>query len=365
MNELVNLEILTKTFDGLPVGVGIFHIPDLENIRDIRYVYMNKVVLYEMKKSKEEVFGKSILEVAPEAYEHPGGLMVLETYKKVAAEGGEVNLGLVEYSNHMVAGTYECSVHQIQKHYVYVMLRNVTELEKAKNDLEIKNQELNQFAMIASHDLKEPLNSLSGVIQLFRSEYEEKLDDQANELLSFMSQANKRMLSVINDILDYGRLGQGKELTTIDCSEVMEVIKQDFTAKLSETNTTLQVGELPIIKGYKTEVRLLFQNLISNAIKFRRPDVAPIVKVSVEQKNGWTFAVQDNGIGIAEEHKDKIFNIFKRLHSEFEYEGSGVGLAHCKKIVDLHKGKILVESEQGVGSTFYFTIPEDLASADL
>lgn len=365
MQESVNLEILTKTFDELPVGVGIFYIPDLENIKDIRYVYMNKVILYEMRKSKEEVFGNSILEVAPEAYEHPGGLMVLETYKKIAAEGGEVNLGLVEYSNHMVAGTYECSVHQIQKHYVYVMLRNVTELEQAKNDLEVKNKELNQFAMITSHDLKEPLNSFTGVIQLLREEYQEKLDEQANELLNFMSQANVRMLNVINDVLDYGRLGQGKELTTIDCNEVIEMVKQDFAAKIAETNTSLQVEELPIINGYKTEIRLLFQNLVSNAIKFRKLDVAPTIKVSVTQKNGWTFAVQDNGIGIEEQHKDKVFNIFKRLHSESEYEGSGIGLAHCKKIVDLHKGKIWVESDYGVGSTFYFTIPKDSASAEV
>lgn len=358
MQHPLNIEILTKTFDELPVGVGIFYVPDLEDSKNIRYVYMNKVILYEMRKEKEEVFGKSILEVAPEAYEHPGGLMVIETYRKVAAEGGEVNLGLVEYSNEMVAGTYECSVHQIQKHYVYVMLRNVTELEQTKNDLEVKNKELNQFAMIASHDLKEPLNSLTTIIQMLRDEYQEKLDEQANELLSFMSQANVRMISVINDILDHGRLGQGKEQTTIDCNEVIQMIRQDFSTKLADTNTTLQVGDLPEINGYKTEIRLLFQNLISNAIKFRKPDVAPVVKVSAEQNNGWTFKVEDNGIGIAEQHKEKVFKIFKRLHSETEYEGSGIGLAHCKKIVDLHKGKIWVESVPGEGSAFYFTIPE-------
>lgn len=144
MDNQFSLDILTKTFDDLPTGVGIFKVLDVDSINSIQYVFMNKVVLYEMRKNKEEVFGKLISEVAPEAYEHEGGRMVMETYRKVAKEGGVVNLGLVEYSNHMVAGTYECSVHHIQDNYVYVMLRNVTELELTKIKLEEANKELQQ-----------------------------------------------------------------------------------------------------------------------------------------------------------------------------------------------------------------------------
>ncbi len=359
MQDLLNLEILIKTFDDLSMGVGIFYVPDLEDNTDIRYVYMNKVILYEMRKNKEEVFGNRIMDVAPEAYEHPGGLMVIETYRKVAAGGEDVNLGLVEYSNHMVAGTYECSIHHIQKHYVYVMLRNVTQLEKTKNDLEARNKELTQFTSIASHDLKEPLNSISGIIQLLREEYEGKFDEQADELLSFISQANERMVNVINSLLDYGRLGKEKEKTVVNCNELIEVIQQDFSVKLKESQATVEVDELPELLGYKTELRLLFQNLISNAIKFKKPGEKPVVRISATKKDEWTFAVTDNGIGIDEKHQDKIFSIFKRLHSEAEYEGFGIGLAHCKKIVQLHNGKIWVESAAGEGSTFYFTIPQE------
>lgn len=171
MSDLINLEILSKTFDDLPVGVGIFKVHDLKDIKSIQYIFMNKIVLYEMRKTKEEVFGKRIIEVAPEAYEHEGGLLVMETYRRIAEEGGSINLGQVEYSNHMVAGTYECSVHHIQDNYVYVMLRNVTELEQTKNELELKNKELSQFAFMVSHDLKEPLNTVLSFANLINEHH--------------------------------------------------------------------------------------------------------------------------------------------------------------------------------------------------
>ena len=137
-------------------------------------------------------------------------------------------------------------------------------------------------------------------------------------------------------------------------------ILQDLATKIKETNTTIDVDVLPEIKGYETELRMLFQNLISNAIKFGTPGIAPKIKISAKEEDGWTFYIQDNGIGIAEKHKDKIFNVFQRLHSKSEFEGSGIGLAHCKKIIDLHYGDIWVESKPGEGSTFCFTIPNHM-----
>ncbi|WKV12628.1 sensor histidine kinase [Marivirga harenae] len=358
MRDLLNLEIVTKTFDDLSHGVGIFHVEDLNDIKSIRYVFMNKIILYEMRKEKEEVFGKRIIEVAPEAYEHEGGLQVIETYRKVAAEGGNVNLGLVEYSNHMVAGKYECSVHHIQDNYVYVMLRNVTELEQTKIELEQKNEELSELTYIASHDLKEPVRNISSLIKLLTDENQDKLDEQSITTLSFISESAARMTRLINDLLDYSCIGGGgKELVTVDCKKLVAVIQQDIETILNDTNTTIELGELPKVKGFETELRLLFQNLISNSIKFRKPGVPPKITISAKEKNGWTFTIQDNGIGIPNEQKEKIFSIFQRLHSNSEYEGTGIGLAHCKKIVEMHKGKIWVDSKEGEGSTFYFTIP--------
>jgi len=356
MKNLSDLEVLTETFNDLSVGVGIFKIPDLEDIKGIQYVFMNKILLYEMRKNQEEVFGKRIIDVAPEAYEHPGGLKVIETYRKIAAEGGSVNLGLVEYSNHMVAGTYECSVHYIKKHYVYVMLRNVTELEQTKNELE-KNKELSQFAYVVSHDLKEPLNNISNLVALIEDQYAEKLDEQGNKLLNLISDSSNRMRNLINDILEYSSIGHQKEMILVDCNKILEFIQLDLESLIKETKTIIEVEKLPKIKGYRTEIRLLFQNLISNAIKFSKPEKAPEIKIYAKKENGWTFTIQDNGIGIADENKDKIFSFFERLHTREEYEGSGIGLAHCKKIVELHKGDIWVTSAPKEGSAFNFSIP--------
>jgi len=171
-------------------------------------------------------------------------------------------LGLVEYSNHMVAGTYECSVHYITDNYVYVMLRNVTELEQAKNDLELKNQELTQFAHLVSHDLKEPLRTISGFVSLIEKKYADKLDEQTNGFLRFISGATVRMRNVITDLLEYSSLGKGKDKVAVDCNELVEVVRQDLQARIKDANATIEVGELPIVRGYETELRLLFQNLI-------------------------------------------------------------------------------------------------------
>ncbi len=358
MKDLLNLEVLTKTFDDLSVGVGIFLVENLDDLKSIRYVYMNKVILYEMRKKKEEVAGKRIIDVAPEAYEHEVGLQVIEAYRKIASEGGSVNMGLVEYSNHVAAGKYECSVHHIKENYVYVMLRNVTELEKTRYELEQKNKELNEFAHIASHDLQAPLNTISSCIEIIEDEYQGKLDKKADKLLGFMSSVTNRMKNLIEALLDYSSTGQKKEMTLVDCNKIIEAIQEDLTAKIKETNTVIEVDGLPKVKGFKTALRLLFQNLITNSIKFSKPGIAPKIKISAKKQEAWTFAIQDNGIGIADEHMDKIFNVFQRLHSRSEYEGSGIGLAHCKKIIKLHNGNIWVNSQPGEGSTFYFTIPD-------
>ncbi|MFN1834243.1 sensor histidine kinase [Balneola sp. MJW-20] len=357
MKELLSIELLTKTFDDLSVGVGIFQVQDLNDIESIRYVYMNKVILHEMRKTREEVFGNRIIEVAPEAYEHEGGLAVIEAYRKVAEDGKSINLGLVEYSNHLVSGTYECSAHHIIDNFVYVMLRNVTELEQKKNELEQKIKELNQYTSIVSHDLKEPLNSISSAIQLLEFEYEGKLDEEISNFLSYISDSTDRMRNLINELLDYSTLGKGKEMVTVDCYELVEIIKEDLKAKIKETKADIYIDPLPTVNGYKTELRLLFQNLISNGMKFSKPGIQPVIKISAKKDTNWVFSVRDNGIGIADEHKGKIFSIFQRLHKKSEYEGTGIGLAHCKKIVELHKGEMWLDSKPGKGSTFYFTIP--------
>jgi light-regulated signal transduction histidine kinase (bacteriophytochrome) len=167
------------------------------------------------------------------------------------------------------------------------------------------------------------------------------------------------MKVLIKDLLDYSRIGGKKDKEKVDCNIILQQVLADLDVAIKETSTEIKTGPLPVFYGYPTEIKLLFQNLIINAIKFRKKEVSPRIKIDAVRNNGhWKFACNDNGIGIEREHRDRIFIIFQRLHTRTEYEGSGIGLAHCKKIVELHGGRIWIESEPGEGSTFYFTISQ-------
>jgi len=169
------------------------------------------------------------------------------------------------------------------------------------------------------------------------------------------------MKELISGLLDYGSLGKSAEIKEIDCNKIVKTVYEDLNFLITSTNTKIEVGELPILLGYETEIRLLFQNLIANAIKFKKPNLDPDIIISAEKNNSlWNFKVKDNGIGIDPDYKEKIFNIFQRLHRSDEFEGTGIGLAHCRKIVELHNGEIGVVSQLGEGSTFHFSINTNL-----
>jgi PAS domain S-box-containing protein len=227
-------------------------------------------------------------------------------------------------------------------------------------ELERKNKELEQFAYVASHDLQEPLRTTTSFVELFRKKYKGKIDERADKYLDFIVQATDRMKVLIKDLLDYSRIGRKTELQKVDCNIILSEVLADLNKAIKDVHAEIISDQLPVIKGYPTELKQLFQNLISNALKFRKIDVNPLINISAEKNNEhWTFSFKDNGIGIEERYYEKIFIIFQRLHTRNEFEGSGIGLSHCKKIVELHGGKIWVESRIGEGSTFYFTIPEN------
>lgn len=226
-------------------------------------------------------------------------------------------------------------------------------------ELERKNKELEQFAYVASHDLQEPLRTTTGFVEIFKRKYYGNLDEEANKILDYMAQASDRMKVLINDLLDYSRIGRKKELKQVDCNVLLQEVIADLDSSIKASAARVRVQPLPVINAYPTELKLVFQNLISNSIKFRRKDEIPVVVITAEKEKGqWRFCVEDNGIGIDEKHKDRIFVIFQRLHTRNEYEGSGIGLAHCKKIVELHGGTIWVESVFGKGTKIFFTIQE-------
>lgn len=227
-------------------------------------------------------------------------------------------------------------------------------------ELEIKNKELEQFAYIASHDLQEPLRTVSNYMQIFEEDYLKLLDDNARHYLRSVNSATKRMSILIKALLDYSRLGHNATLTYVDSKKLVEEVLADLEALIKSTNTTIKVADLPKLNVYETELREVFQNLITNAIKFHKKDAHINIQINSEKINEkWQFSVSDNGIGIAPENFERIFDLFQRLRAleGEEFEGNGIGLANCKKIIQMHQGDIWVESTLGQGTTFYFTIP--------
>ena len=227
------------------------------------------------------------------------------------------------------------------------------------NQLEIKNKELEQFAFIASHDLQEPLRTINSFTELLTEEYAEKFDTNANTYIRFISQSAIRMRDLITRLLEYSRLGNNISSEQTDCNIIVKRVMENLHASIKESGAIIKAENLPVLNAYPIELELLFQNLIGNAIKFRKKTVAPEIIIKAEKiERAWQFSLTDNGIGIDAKHFEKIFLLFQRLHSRDNFEGSGIGLSQCKKIAELHNGKIWVESKTGEGSIFYFTIAD-------
>ncbi len=255
-------------------------------------------------------------------------------------------------------------VKQKGHNFFCAFVRDITERKenewKSKEyraQLERKNRELEQFAYVASHDLQEPLRTTAGFLNLFKRKYEDQIDADANQYITYMHDAILRMKTLINDLLQYSRIGSNVKPEMIDCNEIISELKADMHASITERNANILAQPLPHINGYRTEIKLLFQNLLSNSIKFCAPNTEPVIEISARKESGfYLFTFKDNGIGINPTQQERVFGLFQRLHTQSEYAGSGIGLAHCKKIVELHNGQIWLKSVLNQGTTFYFTI---------
>ncbi len=241
--------------------------------------------------------------------------------------------------------------------------RQAASLRQATLELQRSNAELEQFAYVASHDLQEPLRMVTSYLQLLERRYKAKLDQDAEEFIGFAVDGASRMQTLIQDLLTYSRVGtRGVAFDPTDCDEVLGRVLANLEVAIEESGTEINQGELPNIAVDASQLSQLLQNLIGNAIKFRGDD-PPRIRVEAERREeDWLFSVRDNGIGIDPRHGERIFQVFQRLHGIGQYRGTGIGLAVCKKIVERHQGAIWVESQEGAGSTFYFTIPDHLAS---
>jgi signal transduction histidine kinase len=236
--------------------------------------------------------------------------------------------------------------------------REIAAHEETQAALRRSNTELEQLAYVASHDMQEPLRMVASYLQLVAQRYRGQLDADADEFIGYAVDGAKRMQALINDLLAYSRVGtKARPFEATDCAKVLDTALANLRIAMKNSGAEVSHGPLPVLMGDPMQLTQLFQNLVGNALKFKRDDPVRVHVAAEPRDGGWCFSVSDNGIGIAPEYHERIFVLFQRLHGRAEYPGTGIGLAICKKIVERHGGTISVQSQPGEGSTFRFTIP--------
>jgi light-regulated signal transduction histidine kinase (bacteriophytochrome) len=249
---------------------------------------------------------------------------------------------------------------------IYATARDVTDqklvdqaLARQAEELSRSNSDLEQFAYVASHDLQEPLRAIGGFTQLLDRKYGPQLDDQARTYIGHTVEATARMETLIKDLLAYSRVQRkGGTLDAVDLNVILDRALQALSSAISQASAVISRDTLPTIIADPTQMGQLLQNLVGNALKFRNDGQAHVEIRAERHDDGWLFSVRDDGIGIDPAFTDRIFAIFQRLHTRTEYSGTGIGLAICKRIVERHGGRIWVESAEGAGCTFRFTVPD-------
>lgn len=230
-------------------------------------------------------------------------------------------------------------------------------LKSNNEELNQKNEQLEEFTHIVSHDLQEPLLTISSLTSYLKKKEEDKFSETVKQSLSYLDASSDRMRKMIKGLLDHIEIGRSNDRVEVNLQMLVEDILKSLNGSIKANKATIKVDELPVVIGHDIELSLLFQNLIANAVRYRKPKEEPVITISTgEKKDFYEFSISDNGIGIDEKYYKKIFQVFQRLHNREEYEGTGIGLAHCKRIVERHGGEIWVESQEGIGSTFFFTL---------
>jgi PAS domain S-box-containing protein len=292
-------------------------------------------------------------------------------YQQVFREGSvrDYPLDLRHRDGRVTSVLYNAAVYRDEQAKITGVLaaaRDITQRKRAEEqirlfteDLKRRNQELEQFAYVASHDLQEPLRAMSSFSELLAERYRGKLDPDADEFIGFIVDGGRRMQKLIEGLLSYSRVGtRGQPLKPVDCEQVFEAARSNLELAIRESGARLRHEPLPTVLGDELQLVQLFQNLLSNAIKFRPPGQPPQIEVSAAPGQArWTLTFRDNGIGIEPQFFNRLFIIFQRLHSQDRYGGTGIGLAVCKKIVERHGGRIWIESALGRGSAFHLTLP--------
>jgi light-regulated signal transduction histidine kinase (bacteriophytochrome) len=237
---------------------------------------------------------------------------------------------------------------------------DIHEQKEREEELRLANEDLQQFAYSASHDLQEPIRNVAVYSEIVAKRYNTLLDAEGQQFLGFLREGGRRLATLINDLLAYTRAGviEGN-LTTVDASAVLQHALSGLAEAVRENDATVACDPLPQVRMGESHLQQVFQNLIGNALKYRTEDPPKIHISAARQGAAWRFSVRDNGIGIDPHYKEVIFGVFKRLHRDRKYSGTGIGLAICQRVVERYGGRIWVESSPGEGATFFFTVPED------
>ncbi len=296
--------------------------------------------------SEEHVASRVALVTRPEPHH----------FERTRPDGSAVEI----HGNPMPSGGFVTTYTDVteRKRFEEALEANAKRVEESAQDLKNSNRELEQFAYVASHDLQEPLRMVGSYCQMLQRRYKGKLDKDADDFIGFAVEGALRMQQMINDLLTYSRVGRtGKGIADVSLEDVVKTAVANLQAAIAESGAEVTWDKLPVLVGEKVQLLQLFQNLIGNAIKFRADDRPMKVHVGARQEGeGWHFSIEDTGIGIEEQYRERIFLIFQRLHDRSKYKGTGIGLAVCKKVVEHHGGRIWVDSELGKGTTFHFTL---------
>ncbi|HTE27687.1 PAS domain-containing sensor histidine kinase [Flavitalea sp.] len=264
-------------------------------------------------------------------------------------------------------------ISQPNESFFCAFIRDISARKKAEENikqqaiqLEISNKELEQFAYVASHDLQEPLRMVTSFLKQLESRYSDIIDDRGKQYIHFAVDGAKRMRQIILDLLEFSKVGRWeKRMEPVDIKKLVQESLQLLANQIEEAGAMVTIRPLPVISTYKTPLTQVFQNLLSNALKYRQDARAPLIEISAqENESDWEFCVKDNGIGISKEYYERVFVIFQRLHNRGEYSGTGIGLAIVKKIITHLGGKIWINSQEGKGTAFHFTIPKSDSSGD-
>ncbi|MEZ4732800.1 MAG: ATP-binding protein [Caldilineaceae bacterium] len=368
-------EFYQSLVSALPVGVLVLQLHDSADDHSFHFIYANQTGEALLGLPFPVLMGKPLTAALPASL--VTSLSAL--YREARTSGASHDLGEIYYNTSDSENYLRIQITALPENCVLLVLTNVTEQREAEEErkqtalaleiynrkLEASNRELEEFAYVASHDLQEPLRKIVAFGDRLRSKYSTVLDDVGQDYLARMQNAATRLQTLISDLLNLSRVAtRGQPFEAVDLNLVVVDVLKDLETSIEQQRGAVEVEPLPTIAADPSQMRQLFQNLIGNALKFRRPDRTPVVRISsqlqpTEAVSGkiYSIFVADNGIGFEEKYLDRIFQPFQRLHGAHLYEGTGMGLAICRRIVERHGGKLNAQSQPGLGATFIVSLP--------